>query len=161
VSGLQNKPDHPYPADGTRRDAWWKTLVVDSVNSEEKHSEIEIPAFELVGTVMSHLDLNFDLQLSKECKDMIRNPSREDIVQFFERTTRRIWGTLPHMLHNRRFFLTEKGYFGFSRDGLQVGDLIFLLPNCLGLVIMREVDRRFHSDSEFDGESLEGYPIHN
>ena len=160
VTRLHNEPDRLYPSGGTWRDAWWKALCFDSVNAEAKRSEQEICAFEFVSTVMPHSYLNFDLQVSKECQDMNFVVTEEAVIRMFQYTTAPIWGTLPHMLNNRRLFVTEKGYLGFSRDGLRVGDPIFLLPKCAAPLIMRHTGGQFCGDGNFDGESLKGSPIH-
>ncbi|KAI9779820.1 MAG: hypothetical protein M1839_007133 [Geoglossum umbratile] len=160
VAGLHDNPDRLYPSGGTYRDAWWKALCFDSTNAEYKRSNYEMRAFELVSTILPHSYINFDSNLSQECQDLGFALSVESLDNLFKFTTREIWGTLPHMLNNCRLFATQKGRLGFSRDALQVGDPIFLLPNCPAPLILRQTGDTFVGGGEFEGESLNGHPLH-
>jgi hypothetical protein len=159
VAGLHDNPDRLYPSGGTYRDAWWKALCFDSTNAEYKQSNYEMRAFEFVSTILPQSYINFDSALGQECQDLGFAFSVESLDNLFKFTMREIWGTLPHMLNNRRLFATQKG-LGFSRDGLQAEDPIFLLPNYPAPLILRQTGVTFVGGGEFEGKSLNGHPLH-
>ncbi|KAH8587727.1 heterokaryon incompatibility protein-domain-containing protein [Bisporella sp. PMI_857] len=163
--GLVGHPDRPYPAGKTYRHAWWRALCFDSAEAERKRSNRDIAAFELISTILHKLGFNFDWEITPECRKMCDNGDlpmkfEPELKYMFEFGLADMWGILPHLLGDRGLIVTEKGYLGFARDGVEAADGVFLLPTCATPVILRKTEGRL-SDGEINGQSLTDQPIYS
>ncbi|KAM7188397.1 Heterokaryon incompatibility protein (HET) domain containing protein [Rhypophila sp. PSN 637] len=139
-------------------DAWWKALCFVSDDAQRRWSDKDIRALELVSAVVDNSHWNYlaKMKISKACSETlpVREilQSQEMMADLFKSSIIPITGEMALRLQGRVLFVTEWGYLGFGRAGIQGGDELFLLGGCKTPLIMRALKGKQVEESVMLGE---------
>ncbi|KAF2774145.1 HET-domain-containing protein [Teratosphaeria nubilosa] len=127
----------PYPASGTRQEAFWRTMFADRYYYDEEKPSIVTAA-----------DIH-DLQdfVSKTARDLVEFGA-DAVVGLNEAMTSHIIAVVE-----RRLFITSKGYIGLCPAASKIGDEIFVLGSCPAPVVLRST----HADGGGAGHVSMGH----
>ncbi|KAM7214467.1 Heterokaryon incompatibility protein (HET) domain containing protein [Rhypophila decipiens] len=150
ITGLRETPDageKRYPnGKDLWGDAWWKALCFVSDDAQRRWRDKDIRALELVSAIVDNSHWNYlaKMKISRACsetlpvKEIVQ--SQEMMADLFKSSITPITGEMALRLQGRVLFVTERGYLGFGRAGIQKGDELFLLGGCKTPLIMRALE---------------------
>ncbi|KAH9821452.1 HET-domain-containing protein [Teratosphaeria destructans] len=110
----------PYPAGGTRQDAFWRTMFADRYYDKEEPR------------IVTAADIK-DLQdfVSETARDFVEFGA-DAVIGLNEAMTSHIIAVVE-----RRLFVTSKGYIGLCPEASRIGDEVFVLGSCPAPVVLR------------------------
>jgi Heterokaryon incompatibility protein (HET) len=115
--GVDREPERPYPGGGTLSEAYWRTLLADSVVDEPSHSARRLSPGDMEDF------RTWRVRMGEGQDGKPKTPiTPEDL-----RRVRNFNLGIQHALGDRHLFITTKGYIGIGCNEVYVGDFVCVL----------------------------------